>query len=327
MQESLLSHKHASPRVEDDNSMSQASHSFVQLQCPRCKAEIGGLQCVRCEFWMEIHNGIVHALPPERVAYYARFIAEYERIRAAEGRGSQSEEFYLALPYKDTSGRNSRQWKVRSKSYDFLVRHVLKPFQGNGSILDLGAGNCWMSFRLEFLGYSPVAVDLLTNTNDGLGAADHYNKHLLTPIPRFQAEATHLPFAAEQFDVIVFNASFHYAEDYEATLCEALRCLKPGGTVVISDTPWYSREESGRQMVAERHAAFRQRFGTPSDSLKSLEFLTDERLQALEAKFSIRWTKYRPWYGWRWAMRPWVAKLHGRREPSRFRMYAARKDA
>ena len=184
-----------------------------------------------------------------------------------------------------------------------------------------------MSFRLALLGYGPVAVDLLTNKNDGLGAADHFHKHLSIPIPRFQAEATRLPFRDEQFDAIIFNASFHYAEDYEATLGEVLRCLKPGGMVIISDTPWYSREESGRQMIAERHAAFCQRFGTSSDSVKSLEFLTDEQLQGLEEKFSIRWTVHRPWYGWRWAMRPWLAKLRGRREPSRFRIYVARKNA
>ena len=273
--------------VEGSDIMKPASHLGVQLQCPSCKAEINGLQCLSCGFRMEVHDGIVHALPPERVAYFAHFIAEYERIRAAEGRGSQSEEFYLALPYKDTSGRNSQQWKIRSRSYDFLLRHVLKPLQDRNSILDLGAGNCWMSFRLALAGYDPVAIDLLTNKNDGLGAADHFHKHLPIPIPRFQADVTHLPFSDEQFDVIIFNASFHYAEDYEATLGEALRCLKPGGKVIISDTPWYSREESGRQMVAERHTAFRQRFGTASDSVKSLEFLTDERLQGLEEKFSI----------------------------------------
>lgn len=327
MPESLLPHREASVHVEEANTMKPAFHSGVQLLCPRCKGEVEGLECPRCEFQMEIHNGIVHSLPPERVAYYARFIAEYERIRAAEGRGSQNEEFYLALPYQDTSGRNSQQWKIRSKSYDFLIRHVLKPLPGRGSILDLGAGNCWMSFRLTLFGYSLVAVDLLTNANDGLGAAGHFNKHLSTPIPRFQAEATCLPFGDEQFDVIVFNASFHYAEDYEATLGEALRCLKPAGKVIISDTPWYSREESGRQMIVERQAAFRQRFGTPSDSVKSLEFLTDERLQGLEEKFSIRWTVHRPWYGWKWAMRPWIARLRGRREPSRFRMYVASKHA
>jgi SAM-dependent methyltransferase len=276
---------------------------------------------------MEIHNDIVRALPPERVAYYAQFIGDYERIRAAEGRGSEGGEFYLALPYKDTSGRNSQQWEIRSRSYEFLIKHLLKPLCGRGSILDLGAGNCWMSFRLALLGYGMVAVDLLTNENDGLGAAEHFHKHLPIPISRFQAEAAHLPFRDEQFDVIIFNASFHYAEDYEAVLSEALRCLKPGGRVIISDTPWYSREESGRQMVAERHAAFRQRFGSASDSLKSQEFLTDERLQGLEDNCSIRWTIHRPWYGWRWALRPWIARMRGRREPSSFRMYVARKHA
>jgi SAM-dependent methyltransferase len=327
MQEYLLPQAEVTVHVKDDNTTRPAFHPGFQLLCPRCKAEVDGLQCPNCEFRMEIHNAIVHALPPERVAYYARFIAEYERIRAAEGRGSQSEEFYLALPYKDTTGCNSQQWKIRSRSYDYLIRHVLKPLQDCDSILDLGAGNCWMSFRLALFGYDLVAVDLLTNENDGLGAAEHFHKHLSAPISRFQAEATSLPFRDQQFDVIIFNASFHYAEDYEAALREALRCLKSGGTVIISDTPWYSREESGRKMVAERHAVFRQRFGTASDSVNSLEFLTDERLRELEETFSIRWIVHRPWYGWRWALRPWVAKLRGRREPSRFRMYVARKYA
>ena len=327
MQGYLLSYGAVPVDVEGSNAINALPHPEVQLLCPRCKAEVEGLQCSYCQFQMEIHNGIVRALPPERVAYYAKFIADYERIRAAEGRGSEGAEFYLALPYKDTSGRNSHQWEIRSRSYDFLIKHLLKPLHGRGSILDLGAGNCWMSFRLAHLGYGMVAVDLLTNENDGLGAAEHFHKHLSIPIPRFQAEAAHLPFRDAQFDVIIFNASFHYAEDYEAALSEALRCLKPAGRVITSDTPWYSREESGSQMVAERHAAFRQRFDSASDSLKSQEFLTDERLQGLEDSCSIRWTIHRPWYGWKWALRPWIARIRGRREPSSFRMYVARKHA
>jgi SAM-dependent methyltransferase len=313
--------------VEDGTAMNFSSHPRVCLQCPRCKTHVDGLSCSECAFRMKIHNGIVHALPPERAAYYARFISEYEQIRAAEGRGSQSEDFYLALPYKDLSGRNSQQWKIRSKSYDYLVTRVLKPWHDRGSMLDLGAGNCWMSFRLSLLGYDPVAVDLLTNEHDGLGAAVHFNTRLPIPILRFQAEAAYLPFQDEQFGVIIFNASFHYSEDYEATLREALRCLKPGGMMIISDTPWYSCEESGRQMITERHTLFRQRFGTASDSVNSLEYLTDERLSALENNLSIRWTVHTPWYGWKWAMRPWIAKLRGQREPSRFRIYVARKHA
>ncbi len=276
---------------------------------------------------MKEKDGIVLALAPDRLAYYAEFVADYERIRAAEGRGSGEKSYYLALPHTDTTGNNSAQWKIRARSYDCLIRRILNPLSDGETVLDLGAGNCWLSFQLARRGYRPVAVDLLTNSQDGLGAAIHYHHKLGWSFPRFQAELDCLPFQNGQFDAVIFNASFHYSENYEITLREALRCLKPDGLVVICDTPWYSREESGKQMVAERRVSFRNRFRTASDSVESQEYLTDERLRSLEELLSIRWTIYRPWYGWRWAMRPWVARLRKLREPSKFRIYVARKDA
>ncbi len=100
-----------------------------------------------------------------------------------------------------------------------------------------------------------------------------------------------------------------------------------GGMVIISDTPWYTTEESGEQMVSERHAAFLQKYGTASNSVGSIQYLTDERLHELEKKFSIKWTVHSPQYGMRWAIRPLIAMLLNRREPSRFRIYTARKGA
>jgi hypothetical protein len=76
-------------------------------------------------------------------------------------------------------------------------------------------------------------------------------------------------------------------------------------------------------MVAERQAAFLTRFGTASDAIRSLEFLTDERLAALEQRFGLKWQVYKPSYGLRWAIRPVVAKLRRKREPSKFRIYVA----
>jgi SAM-dependent methyltransferase len=299
----------------------------VRPQCPRCRANINLWDCQFCGLQMPVENGIVKALPPDRTAHFARFMEDYEHIRAAEGRWSQQDDFYLNLPYKDVSGKNKKQWAIRARSFDHLMKHVLtRNLQHNGGrILDLGAGNCWMSYRLALANYRPFAVDLLTNDRDGIGAAEHFQKHLPAMFPRIQAELSRLPFQDGQFDAAIFNASFHYAEDYVATLREALRCVRNDGTVIISDTPWYSREESGRKMVAERNSAFLERYGTASDSIKSLEYLTDERLRTIEEQLGIRWTIHHPPYGLKWAMRPLVARLSNRREPSRFRIYATRK--
>jgi SAM-dependent methyltransferase len=300
-----------------------ATLADLRLRCPRCRTSIDTLDCPACGFAIVIDDGIAHALAPESAARHARFIADYERIRAAEGRGSASADFYLALPYRDTSGRNREQWRMRARSYDCLVRQLPQA----GRILDLGAGNGWMSFRLALAGYRPTAVDLLGNDRDGLGAARHYRARLPALFARVQAEIRRLPFADAQFDAAVFNASFHYAEDGEACLREALRCVRKGGPVIISDTPWYARDASGRQMLAERREAFLRRHGTAADALASLGYLTDERLQQMAAALSIRWEVHRPWYGLHWALRPFAAKLRGRREPSKFRLYVARKPA
>ena len=296
----------------------------VVLVCPRCAKEVDGLECLACGFGMQMTDDIVRALPIDRVERFSRFAQDYEFIRNAEGRFSDDDEFYFALPYRDTTGMNSAQWKIRARSYDCLLHDVIRPHLPSGAfILDIGAGNCWMSYRLALAGYCPVAVDLLTNARDGLGAAEHYRTHLPNLFPRFQAEMDRLPFRNQQFDAIVFNASFHYSEDYEATLRVALRCLRRSGMLIVCDTPWYSREENGQLMLSERRAAFLAKYGTASDSIASREYLTDGQLRSLEQALSIRWKVYSPGYGWRWAARPLVARLRCRREPARFRIYVA----
>lgn len=301
--------------------------SEVALRCPNCSIDLPGVTCSRCGLRLETCDGIVRALSSDRIAYYARFLRDYERIREAEGRTSLASEFYCGLPYRDVTGRNSDQWRIRARTFDALQHDVLPRYvPAGGRILDLGAGNCWMSFRLALSGYIPFAVDILTNPKDGLGAAVHYRDQLPELFPRFQAELSRLPFQSGEFDAVIFNASFHYAEDAESVFCEALRCAGAGGIVVISDTPWYSNDESGRQMVSERREAFQAQYGSASDSLKSVEYLTDKRLIALADRAEIAWTIHTPRYGLRWRLRPIIARLHSRREPSKFRIYVARKN-
>jgi len=278
---------------------------------------------------MKLSNGIWKALPTQRASHYAQFVEDYETIRSAEGRGSRDGDYYCKLPYAAASDPNAAQWKIRARTYEFLKDQILPALINNGArtVLDIGAGNAWLSYRLTQMGLRPVAIDLLINEMDGLGAACHYDANLREPFARMQADCNALPFQDAQFDIAIFNASFHYAEDYASVLGEALRCLKPGGTLLIADSPWYSREESGEQMLAERRSYFSQRFGRTSTALRSQEFLTDERLTELAQSFGIRWEQHVPSYGMRWRLRPLLAALKGRRKPSTFRIYQARKAA
>ena len=321
------------------SSRAQTCGRTLTLRCPGCFRALGSIEygagsvfepeirCPGCGFHLAQEQGIWNALPPSRQHHYERFLMEYQFVRAAEGRGSPDAAFYLALPYKDLTGRNPRQWAIRSRTFRYIAHKILPELQSRTEapldLLDLGAGNGWLSYRLARRRNFPVAVDISINNRDGLGAAAHYLSELPTLFPRFQAELDNLPFADAQFDAAIFNASFHYSENYTKTLGEAIRCLRPGGTIIISDSPSYRTEESGHRMLQERRASFMKHFGFPSDGLNSLEYLTGERLASLGERLDLSWQTHQPSYGLRWALRPWLAKIKRNREPSQFRVYTA----
>ena len=296
----------------------------LRLQCPACRRALSGAQrvCSGCGFQLLEKGGIFRALTPDRQLALGQFIREYELVRGKEGRWSSSSEYYLELPFKDLTGHNSWQWSIRARTYRYLERRVLSQIEsaypGGADVLDVGAGNCWLSYRLAGRGHRPVAIDLLDNEGDGLGAAKHYFDHLPQPFQRFQAEMDRLPFVAAEFDIVIFNASFHYSVDYRKTLQEALRCLRRPGHVIIVDSPFYWHDQSGQTMVEEKRAAFQQKYGFRSDSMRSCEYLTPGVLDELAAAFQLKWKILRPWYGWNWALRPARALLLRRREPSKF---------
>jgi SAM-dependent methyltransferase len=272
-------------------------------------------------------DGIYDALPPDRESIFRQFVHDYEFVRAKEGRGSSSADHYLALPFKDLDGRNVWQWRIRARTFRFMEKHLLPNIENSYprgfDVLDVGAGNGWLSYRLAQRGHRPVAVDLLVNDTDGLGAARHYF-HLVPPFLRFKAEMDRLPFMPAQFDVVIFNASLHYSVDYLTTLQEALRCLRKGGHLIVADSPFYGKEESGQRMLQEKRAAFHRQFGFSSDSIPSREYLTTNTLDYLAACLALKWNAYKPWYGLSWALRPVKAKLLRRREPSNFYLLHAK---
>ncbi len=247
-----------------------------------------------------------------------KFLEDYRRIRHAEGRGSDNNDYYRALPWCERDDPNAAMWRMRAKTYLYFVKNVLEPLEHNLSrpldVLDLGAGNCWLSNRLSVRGHQPVSVDIFADERDGLQAARHY----ANSFPVIESDFDHLPLPSGSFDLAIFNASFHYSVNYFRTLSEVSRCLRRSGTFVVLDTPIYRLRDHGARMVEEKHAAFVKRYGFPSDALPSMEFLDIDRLQTLHETLDIDWQILKPWYGWRWHLRPLIAFLRGRRPPSKF---------
>jgi SAM-dependent methyltransferase len=246
------------------------------------------------------------------------FLDQYRQVRHAEGRGSQDPDYYCALPYKDLTGQNSAMWAMRARSYRYFESRILSQLECLDrrplNILDLGAGNCWMSYRLLLRGHHVTALDIFADPLDGLPVARRYP----IAIPAVEAEFDSLPFDSGVFDLAIFNASLHYSTNYSHTLGQVSRCLRPSGHIVVLDSPVYRRPEHGRRMVEQRKAAYRQRYGFASDAMGSIEFLDEETLGFLARDLGINWRVYRPWYGWRWYVRPFAATLKRDRPPSRF---------
>ena len=266
----------------------------------------------------------------------ARFRVEYGAHRAAEGRAHAGPEL-LALPYL-SAGPLARQWAVRARGFDAFVRRVLVPAMreapaGTPRLLELGAGNAWLCYRAALAGCHTMAVDLRVDDVDGLGAASAYLRALDaaragagTRLGRVAASFDALPLPGSAFDVVVFNASLHYALDLAAALREARRVLRTGGRLVVLDSPFYARDAAGEAMVAEKRREAGARFGGRAEALMALpfvEYLTRQRLHAASAGLGLAWRRHRVRYPLWYEARPLLAWLRRRRPPSRFDLWVA----
>lgn len=250
------------------------------------------------------------------------FASEYARHRAEEGRGYTGEQL-LQLPYL-RSGPHAAQWAIRARTFDAFVAHVLRPEAERRrrplEVLDLGAGNGWLSYRVALEGHHSIALDIRGDAIDGLGASGAFRRKLGS-LDCIIAPFDAVPLERGSVDIALFNASLHYSTDLAAVLDEARRVVRPGGQIAILDSPFYRRESDGRAMVADK----RVQFGVRADVLMALpfiEFLTRERLR--DAAPELDWKRHRVRYPLAYELRPLIAALRRKRRPSRFDLWVAR---
>ena len=264
--------------------------------------------------------------PPRR-----RWARAYARLRRAEGRGAGGEAELLALPYL-TSGPLAAQWSIRARTFDAFLRRVVSPLAGKRArplaVLDLGAGNGWLSARLARAGHRCVALDLRLDDVDGLAAGAPYRRHLVRMFGRVSSSFDALPFPPALFDLVVFDASLHLAEDLPKVLAEAARATARGGRVAILDSPFYARPRAGEEMSEEKRRETVRLYRDLAGDLLAIapiDYLTAARLAAAAAPAGLSFRRSRVLYPVAYETRGLKARVLGRRPPSRFDLWIARR--
>ena len=257
-----------------------------------------------------------------------RFAFAYAQHREAEGRGYSGGDL-LSLPYL-TKGPHARQWAVRARSFDAFMKHVVRPQRARFGrplrLLDLGAGNGWLSYRAALENNDTIALDVRSDEVDGLGAAAALVERVPERMRCIAGSFDSIPLNDEQVDIAVFNASLHYSSNIQCTLAEAARVVRRGGAIAIVDSPFYRSEQDGRAMVAEKQRDGPKTFGAHASVLlgrRSIEFLTQKRLSRASAPSGLRWSRKRVYYPFWYEVRPFTAALLGKRPPSRFDLWIA----
>ena len=295
-----------------------------QLICPQCGAALeeavgGALRCSRENRIWSAEAGIWRLLSAADRAAHQPFLDKYQRLREAQGWGSDDAEFYRALPFEDRSGCYPEVWIIRAQSYHYLERRIVGPMKRAGGgelrIIDAGAGNGWLSYRLACGGHRVAAVDVNTDVRDGLGALARYSEP--GSIVAIQAGFDCLPLADSEADMVIFNGSIHYSGSVRDTLSEALRVLRPRGRAVIMDTPYYQRDDDGKQMLDEQRRAMRSS-GGDTDWFSGVGFLTPSRLREISAHLHLDVRLVRPPAAWRAAAATIKARWLRRRARAAF---------
>jgi SAM-dependent methyltransferase len=296
-----------------------------RLACPDCREPLaesdgGAHVCPRCGVRYERRGGILRFLSTGQLEAMEPFINQYRAVRQRDGYRETAPEYCRMLPVVAPTDPHAAEWRIRRESYAHLQQRGLPGiWRGPVQVLDLGAGNGWLSHRLASLGHRAVALDQLDDEADGLGACRHYP----VSFAAVQADFNALPFMAGQFDVVVLNGSLHYSPDPAATLVEARRVLVDGGTIVVMDSPMFRRARDGEAMVSAQMRSFASDYGVQDAVRPGVGFLTFGDLRRWAQSLGLQ-GRFIPSLGpWGWRIRRQVARLRLRRQPAAFGVWVA----
>ena len=265
------------------------------LSCPNClgpveavysgpgTAEITALRCLREDLQFQVLDGIPMLVRADRIASVEAFVGSFSAAWEKDGWGCPDDSYLLDLPYRDSTHRRASEWRVKARSMEALLR-ILEIVQSS-RVVDLGSGNGWLAHRLALLGREVYAVDILRDNRLGLAAA----KVFLRAGPHFEriwGELERPPFRDESMDVVICNASLHYATNLEQVIWEVARVLRPSGVFIVLNSPVHNDRRSATQAQTEFRTRLERLGATPDVVTRYHHFARSELEAAISTSFN-----------------------------------------
>jgi ubiquinone/menaquinone biosynthesis C-methylase UbiE/ADP-ribose pyrophosphatase YjhB (NUDIX family) len=269
---------------------------------------IPSLRCNDCRTEYAIENGIPCLIDADRLIAVQDYCKKYDKLRLREGWASETPEFYQRLPFCDLSGRHSQEWALRARSFQFLQSWLENIFGAQSiRILDIGAGSGWMSRRLAERG-EVLAIDVNAGPY-GLSALPAEQRNFMA----VQAELEHLPFASNSFDAAIANASLHYAKNLNQFFAKISRVLRPGGKLIVMDSPTYPTLTAA-STAHERTQAYYAQMGIPELAEKYAGLIE----KIFSEQQSFRFARWRRDFATASLLKKWLREKMGKPVAARF---------
>jgi len=249
------------------------------IRCPICKhsnlklcqelvnfLEIreGKIICDTCKASFPIKNGVIFL--DQNIGQEAlkeRVALEKEIEKQNRLFDFYTKEWLLSFPFNQQLGIDKRTDRIvklsATNSLMFLEKYNWLP---ETRILELGAGNCWLTAKLAE-NYKCVALDILTAFPKGLESADIFIKQTGIFFERVVADMKDLPFKDDSFDIVLINSALHHSPDLEMTLKEIYRILSPAGKLILLNEPsvgWFGGGERKKISQDRKHGINENRY-------------------------------------------------------------------
>jgi SAM-dependent methyltransferase len=180
------------------------------------------------------------------------FQENYLALRKLEGR-VYSNEKVAQLPKLKRFDKHYKEWKVRGKSAERFIKY-LKEDHSQSALLEIGCGNGWFSNKCAEVIKFVVGTDV--NSEELNQAISVFEKTNLTFIETniFDEKDFY-----NTFDLIVFNASIQYFENFDQLISTIRKFLKPSGEIHIIDSPFY--DENQLEAAKKRSEEYFEKMG------------------------------------------------------------------